>query len=114
MKRIIGIVICVIAVFVMSGIVQAAESWPGPRPMLLYKLASGDQRCAIYALGRGSVEVDCATKAGESWTPGPIAKCLASRGVKQVCSTTLEFNSFDTTAVKCSKVCGGATNWKRY
>jgi len=113
MKRIMVVVVCIIAVFVMSGIGQAAESWPGPRPLLLYKLSSGDQRCAIYALGKGSIEVDCATKSGDTFTPGPIAKCMAN-GVKQVCSATVEFNSFDTEAVKCTKVCGGTGTWTKY
>jgi len=113
MKRIMVIVICLIAVFVMSGIGQAAESWPGSRPMLTYKLASADQRCAIYSLGRGGIEVDCATKTATGlFQSGPIAKCLAN-GVKQVCSATLEFNSFDSQEIKCNKVCGG-TGWKVY
>jgi len=107
------IVICMIAVFVMSGISQAAETWPGPRPMLIFKLKSDNQRCAIYSLGKGSIEVDCATKSGDTFTPGPIAKCIAS-GVKQVCSSTLDFNAFDTEAVKCNKVCGGSTTWTKY
>jgi len=112
MKRTLTAAICVIVLSMLAGIGQAAEyTWPEQKPGLLYKLTSGDKGCAIYAAGRGSIEIDCATKIEGQWQKGAVANCVA-KGIKQVCSSSLEFNSYDTEAVKCTKVCGGI-GWTR-
>jgi len=107
MKRALMVVSCAIVLSILAGIGQAgAYTWPEQKAGLLYKLTSGDNGCAIYSAGRGGIEIDCATKVGGIWQKGVVAKCAAS-GVKQVCSSSLEFYSFDSEAVKCGKVCGG-------
>lgn len=106
MKRGLIVVTCLITVFMLSGIAQS-ESWPVLKSGLLYKMKTGNQRCAIYGLERGSVQINCATMTGvDQFTEGTVAKCMAS-GVLQVCSDTLKINSYDSPPVKCGKVCGG-------
>ena len=82
------------------------------------KLSSGNNLAAIFNLGRGAIEVDCATKATNGYDNIRVYKC-STMGTKQVClpvvggGASVEVKVYDSLPTKAAKVCGPANAFYR-
>ena len=115
MKRVMMVVMFVVAIGVLSGIVLAAvtTTWPTKTQGLVAKLASGENLCAIFTLGKGVIEVGCAKKVTGGYDNIRAYNC-PTVGLDQVCAPVVggtvkvTVKVSDTNAAKATKVCGPA------
>ena len=104
---------CLVVFVALTGIGQAVwKTWPTRTTSQLAKLSSGANLCAIFALGKGVIEVDCATKVTDGYDNVRAFQC-PTVGSDQVCQNMsggapVKISVFDSMPVKASKVCGPA------
>ena len=63
---VIGIIVGITTCLIMTCARAYAADSPDNQKMLIWKAKAGADRCAIYALGHGSIEVDCGKYFGVS------------------------------------------------
>ena len=105
MKKMMVVIVGMVAVFVMAGMGYAQT------PILKSSLSCGTESCKVYTLGKGTLEIVCKETTASGTVASSADYTCPTVGSKQVCTpkptgASISVNPYDTDAVKCMKVCG--------